>query len=359
MEYEEKLACLRLIRTRNIGPMTYSLLIRRYGSAHSALEAIPDLAKRAGRKLVPASRSVAEQEWQTNERVGATLVFKGNDDYPARLAQFEDAPPVFSIIGNKHLLHHPMIGIVGARNASINAQRHAEVLAEALTTEGYVISSGLARGIDTAVHNGAFAGGTIAVVADGIDIIYPPENKDLSHAISERGAVIAEMPPGTNPTPRLFPTRNRIIAGMALGVVVVEAAERSGSLITAREAAERGAEVMAIPGSPLDPRSAGCNHLIREGATLVQNHFDIIEALSARPPIQAPPTPPLPPANMQTGSENDIAAARDTILNGLGAEPIEIDDLMRWCAETPACVHAAILELEIAGHLLRHRGNRV
>lgn len=359
MDYEDKIACIRLIRTHNIGPMTFRLLMRRYGTARDALAAVPTLAKRGGRDIIPASRASAVAEMKANEAAGATLLFKGSDDYPDRLAQFDDAPPILSVRGNIHLFHRPMIGIVGARNASINAQRHAESLAGSLAAEGYVIISGLARGIDTAVHNGALQDGTVAVIAGGIDIIYPAENEDLHHAIAEQGAVVAEMPPGTKPTQRHFPTRNRIIASMSLGIVVVEAAQRSGSLITAREAAERGAEVMAIPGSPLDPRAAGCNQLIRDGATLVQNHHDIIEALSARPPMAEPEMPEPMRMDIDTTSENDIASARSTILDGLSAEPIEIDDLLRWCNTPPACVHAAILELEIAGHLLRLHGNRV
>ena len=242
MDREEKLACLRLIRTPNIGPMTFSLLLQRYGSAIEALRAVPELAKRGGRSLKPAGRALAEAELQANEDAGASLLFKGAGDYPARLAQFDDAPPVLSVRGSPHLLSRPSVGIVGARNASINAQRLAQSLAEDLAAEGYVIVSGLARGIDAAAHNGALAGGTVAVIACGIDIIYPPENADLHESIAQTGLLVAEMLPGTQPTPRHFPIRNRIIGALALGVVVVEAAERSGSLITAREAGERGGE---------------------------------------------------------------------------------------------------------------------
>jgi len=241
MDREEKLACLRLIRTPNIGPMTFSLLLQRYGSAIEALRAVPELAKRGGRSLKPACHAHAEAEFQANEDAGATLLFKGADDYPTRLAQFDDAPPVLSVRGSPHLLSRPSVGIVGARNASINAQRLAQSLAEDLAAEGYVIVSGLARGIDAAAHNGALAGGTVAVIAGGIDIIYPPENADFHESIAQTGLLVAEMPPGTQPTPRHFPIRNRIIGALALGVVVVEAAERSGSLITAREPASAAA----------------------------------------------------------------------------------------------------------------------
>lgn len=359
MDREERLAHLRLIRTPNIGPMTFSLLLQRYGSAIDALRAVPELAKRGGRTLKPASRASAEAELAANEAAGATLLFKGSDDYPARLAQFDDAPPVLSMRGAVHLLTRPSVAIVGARNASINAQRLAQSLAEELAQEGYVIVSGLARGIDAAAHNGGLAGGTIAVIAGGIDVTYPPENTDLQDSIAESGLLLAEMPPATQPTPRHFPIRNRIISGLAMGVLVVEAAERSGSLITAREAAERGGEVMAVPGSPLDPRSAGCNHLIREGATLVRGTADILEAL-ARPSNASLPDPAdWKAARLAPGPPEAVDRCRHVILEGLGPEGMDIDELVRWCDAPAATVLAAILELEIAGRLTRHHGNRV
>lgn len=359
MEMSEKLACIRLIRTRNIGPMTYSLLMKRYGSAHEALRAIPELARRGGRKLEPASLKLAEAEMAANEAANATLLFRGGEGYPERLDQFDDAPAIISVRGNQHLLAGPAIAMVGARNASLNALRHAEKLAGDLGKEGYVITSGLARGIDAATHRGALATGTIAVIAGGIDSCYPPENSELQQMIVETGLLVAEMPPGTQPTARHFPVRNRIIASLALGVVVVEAAARSGSLITAHEATERRGEVMAIPGSPLDPRSSGCNILIRDGATLVQNSEDIIECL-ARPikagvPASAEWDGPAP----LPGSEAEIADCRKVILEGLGTEPTDIDDLVRWCDAPTYCVQAALLELELAEIITRHHGNRV
>ena len=355
----EKLACIRLIRTRNTGPMTYHLLIKRYGSAREALRAIPELARRGGRRLEPAGLSMAEAEMASNQAASATLLFRGGDGYPERLDQFDDAPAILSVKGNQHLLSRPNIALVGTRNASLNALRHAEKLAGKLAEEGYVITSGLARGIDAAAHNGALAGGTIAVIAGRIDSYYPPENTELQQMIEETGLLLAEMPPGTQPTALHFPVRNRIIASLALGVVVVEAASRSGSLITTREASERGGEVMAIPGSPLDPRSEGCNTLIRDGATLVQNSADIIECLSrpikAGVPASADWDAPAPPP----GSEAEIADCRKIILEGLGTEPTDIDDLVRWCAAPTACVQAALLELELAEMITRHHGNRV
>lgn len=359
MDREERLAHLRLIRTPNIGPMTFSLLLQRYGSAIAALRAVPELAKRGGRSLKPAPRAAAEAELAANEAAGASLLFKGGADYPARLAQFDDAPPVLSTRGALHLLSRPALAIVGARNASINAQRLAQSLAEELADEGYVIVSGLARGIDAAAHNGALSGGTVAVIAGGIDIIYPPENADLHESIAESGLLLAEMPPGTQPTPRHFPIRNRIISGLALGVVVVEAAERSGSLITAREAGERGGEVMAVPGSPLDPRSAGCNHLIREGATLVRGTADILECLARPGQANLPDPADWREARLSPGSPEAVDKCRDAILGALGPESTDIDEVIRWCDAPAATVLAAILELEIAGRVTRHHGNRV
>ena len=359
MDHEEQIAHLRLIRTPNIGPMTFSLLLQRYGSATAALRAVPELAKRGGRTLKPAPRSMAEAELAANEAAGARLLFKGGESYPDRLAGFDDAPAVLSVKGAVHLLNRPGVGIVGARNASINAQRFAQSLAGELATEGHVVISGLARGIDAAAHNGALAGGTIAVIAGGIDVSYPPENVELQEAIAETGLVIAEMPPGTQPTPRHFPIRSRIIGSLALGIVVVEAAERSGSLITARETAERGGEVMAVPGSPLDARSAGCNHLIREGATLVRSVADILECLSRPSSASLPDPQDWRDARLAPGPPESIDRCRATILDALGSEGTDVDEVIRWCDSPTATVLAAILELELAGRVTRHHGNRV
>ena len=266
---------------------------------------------------------------------------------------------MLSTRGALHLLDRPGVGIVGARNASINAQRLAQSLADELAGEGHAVISGLARGIDAAAHNGALAGGTIAVIAGGIDVHYPPENTELQDAIAETGLVVAEMPPGTQPTPRHFPIRNRIIGSLALGTVVVEAAERSGSLITARETAERGGEVMAVPGSPLDPRSAGCNHLIREGATLVRGVADILECLSRPGAADAPAPQDWRDARLAPGPPESIDRCRTTILEALGPEGTDIDEVIRWCDAPTATVLAAILELELAGRNTRHHGSRV
>jgi len=253
-----------------------------------------------------------------------------------------------------------MIAFVGARNASINAIRHAETLARELGEAGYVIVSGMARGIDAAAHRGAMPTGTVGVIAGGIDIIYPPENRALFQQIVDEGLLLAEMRPGTAPTPRHFPTRNRIIASLALGVVVIETAAKSGSLITAREAGERGSEVMAIPGSPLDLRSNGCNQLIRDGATLVQNAADIIEAVGQNRTVEVSPKKTIWVEMPQTTfSDEDILKCREIIISGLGGEPVDVDDLIAWCDQPSAVVWAAILKLELAGQLTRHYGNRV
>jgi DNA processing protein len=284
---EERIDRLRLIRSETIGPITYAQLIARFGSAGAALAAIPDLAARGGGRAPRlAGRDAVRREMEQVAKLGARYLFLGERDYPPLLAEVESAPPVLIAKGNSGLLNRPSIAIVGARNASAAGCRFARGLAQKLGEAGATIVSGLARGIDSAAHDGSLETGTVAVVAGGIDIFYPPENEGRQRAIAERGLVVAEQPPGTEPHARHFPSRNRIIAGLAQGTVVVEAAPRSGSLITARLAGEYGREVMAVPGFPLDPRAQGCNLLIRDGATLVQSAEDVLEAirpLHARP----------------------------------------------------------------------------
>jgi len=272
---------LRLIRTSGIGPIAFRQLLLRFGTAREALAAIPDLARRGGGSA-PAiyARAAAEREMATVDALGARYLSIGQGLYPRALAELENAPPLVIAKGRVELLERQMVAIVGARNASAAACRFARGLAHDLGQESVTVVSGLARGIDSAAHDGSLASGTIAVIAGGIDIVYPPENKARQAEIATRGLLIAEMPPGTEPRARHFPYRNRIIAGLAAGTVVVEAAPRSGSLITARLAGEAGREVMAVPGSPLDPRAQGCNGLIRDGATLIQNAADVIEALT-------------------------------------------------------------------------------
>jgi DNA processing protein len=354
----DAVARLRLIRSDNIGPITYFQLLARFGSAQAAIDAIPDLAARGGGRAPKlALAGQAEREIERVERLGARHLFLGEPVYPALLAELEAAPPALIAKGDVALLDKPAIAMVGARNASAAACRFARQLAGALGETKRVVVSGLARGIDTAAHDGALATGTIAVIAGGIDIYYPPENEERQRAIAERGLLLAEQPPGTEPRARHFPYRNRIIAGLAQGTVVVEAAPKSGSLITARLAAEFGREVMAVPGSPLDPRAQGCNLLIREGATLIQTAEDVIEALS-----------PIHPRPFRQRKQNYAApapsadadeAARRGVTDLLGPTPVPVDELIRQSARSPTEVQTVLLELELAGRLERHAGGRV
>ncbi|HEY5711183.1 MAG TPA: DNA-processing protein DprA [Allosphingosinicella sp.] len=354
----DQVARLRLIRSESIGPVTYYHLLARFGSAQAAIDAIPDLAARGGGRAprIAASAEV-EREMARVDELGARYLFLGEDSYPSLLAEVEAAPPALIVTGDLELLDRMLIAMVGARNASASACRFARQLAFTLGESGAVIVSGLARGIDSAAHDGALDSGTIGVIAGGIDVVYPPENGERHRAIAERGLLVAELPPGTEPRARHFPRRNRIIAGLACGTVVVEAAPKSGSLITARRAADFGREVMAVPGSPLDPRAQGCNLLIREGATLVQNAEDVLEAL--RPfEVRAVRQPPDSYAAEDGGADADEAARR-TVRDLLGPTPVLVDELVRQSALPPAMVQTVLLELELAGRLERHAGGRV
>lgn len=354
---DETLARLRLIRTPRVGPVTYAQLIARFGTAAAAIEALPMLAARGGgaSPAVADARTV-EREMRSVERLGARYLFLGDADYPMLLAELDNAPAVVTVRGILALAHRQAIAMVGARNASAAACRFARQLAHDLAGAGITVVSGLARGIDTAAHNGALGGGTVAVIAGGIDVAYPPENAGLQERIANEGLLIAEMPPGTEPRARHFPYRNRIIAGLAAGTVVVEAAPRSGSLITARLAGEAGREVMAVPGSPLDPRAQGCNTLIREGATLVQSAEDILETVRPIDPrmVRAPAVPfgAAPPGDVDD-------ADRAAVLDLLGPVPVPIDELIRQAGLAPAAVQTVLLELELAGRVERHAGGRV
>lgn len=350
-------ARLRLIRTQGIGPVTYRQLIGRFGSADAALEALPMLARRGGGKPPPiADAGAIAREMAATERAGARYLFLDDADYPRSLAEIENAPPALIVRGDVRLAHAPCVAIVGARNASAAACRFARELAHALADAGATVVSGLARGVDTAAHVGALGGGsTIGVIASGIDIGFPPENRDLQERVAGEGLLIAEQPPGTEPRARHFPYRNRIIAGLSAGTVVVEAAPKSGSLITARLAGEFGREVMAVPGSPLDPRAQGCNLLIREGATLVQNAADVLEqirpidARAVRSPAGGFAGPPL-----EDAGDRD----RDAIVALLGPVPVPVDELIRQSGLASAVVQTVLLELELAGRLERHAGGR-
>jgi DNA processing protein len=353
----DAVARLRLIRTPQVGPVTYRQLLQRFGSAQAAIDALPDLARRGGgRAPEVAPVSVAERELTAATKLGARHLFLDDPDYPPLLAELDNAPPALMLRGNAGLMRRMAVAMVGARNASAAAVRFARQLAAELGREDVTVVSGLARGVDTAAHIGSLTSGTIAVIASGIDIVFPPENAELQERIASEGLLIAEQPPGTEPRARHFPYRNRIIAGLGLGTVVVEAAPKSGSLITARLAAELGREVMAVPGSPLDPRAQGCNLLIREGATLVQGAADILEQIQ---PIDARMVraPGLdfagPPPQDATDTERNAVTAL------LGPVPVATDELIRQSSLAPGTVQTILLELELAGRLERHAGGRV
>jgi DNA processing protein len=341
-------------------------LLRRFGSARAALDAVPRLGRR---DVTPASRAVAERETAALDRIGGRFICWGEPLYPRALEAVEDAPPVLSLVGHGEFLGAPIVAVVGARNASANGRRLAQDIAAGLGEEGIVVVSGMARGIDAAAHLGALATGSIAVVAGGIDVVYPEENRGLYETLAWQGAVVAELPLGTEPQARHFPRRNRIISGMALGVVVVEAAAKSGSLITARFALEQGREVFAVPGSPLDPRCRGGNDLLRNGATLTENAADVVTQLGPllRGAPFVPPNRPtadleLPlklPSPTPTPVAIDDDAGLDMILEILSPSPVAVDELVRQCQLSAAAVATLLLELELAGRIERHPGNLV
>lgn len=350
---------LRLIRSPQIGPVSYRQLIARFGSARAALEALPDLVRRGGgAKAVLADEGAIAREIDHAAKLGARHVFLDDADYPASLAHLDNAPPVMCIKGNVALLSRPTVAMVGARNASAGACRFARELAYQLGQMDITVVSGLARGIDTAAHAGSLNSGTVAVIAGGIDNIYPPENRALQDAIAERGLLIAEQPPGTEPRARHFPYRNRIIAGLSAGTVVVEAAPKSGSLITARLAAEAGREVMAIPGSPLDPRSRGCNQLIREGAILVQNAAEVAEIIGPLDSRMMAAAPRLAALPVQSSQDSD-GRERDAVTDLMGMTYVSVDELVRQSGCSQAAVQMVLLEMELAGKLERGAGGMV
>jgi DNA processing protein len=356
---EQRVDWLRLIRSDNVGPRTFRSLINHFGSARAALARLPDLARRGGaaRQVRICSEADAETEIAAGNNIGVSLVAPGEAGYPPRLALIDDAPPLLGVRGMLDALSRPMIAIVGSRNASGAGLKFAGTLARDLSDAGFVIASGLARGIDQAAHRASLDGGTLAVLAGGHDRVYPTEHEDLLEAILQSGAAISEMPLGHVPRARDFPRRNRLISGVALGVVVVEAALRSGSLITARIAAEQGREVFAVPGSPLDPRAAGTNDLIKQGATLTTEAADVINAVQ---PIMERPVelPTREPGELPSYDEPDNSD-RARILGLLGPSPVGLDDLIRMSGTSPAVVRTVLLELELAGRLERHGGGLV
>lgn len=358
LSQEEAFARIRLLRSPNVGPVSYAQLLRRFGGAQAAIDALPDLAARGKRDYRPASRDLVEREIAAARAAGARYLFHDSPDYPALLGAIEGAPPILMARGEASLASRPCVAVVGARNASAGAVKLAREFAAALAEAGFVVVSGLARGIDGAAHRGAMPA-TIGVIASGIDIAYPPEHAELQEQVARQGLLLAEQPPGTEPRGSHFPTRNRIIAGLASGTLVVEAAPKSGSLITARLAGEAGREVMAIPGSPLDARAQGCNQLIREGAVLVQAPEDVAELLSdfdgtPRSTFREPL-----PAGWDAAAE-DLAEAEPADIAGLlTTAPVAVDELIRQSGAGAAEVQMALLELELTGRLVRHAAGRV
>ncbi len=356
----ERIDRMRLIRSDNVGPRTFRSLGDHCGSVRAALERLPDLARRGGAARSGRICSVdeARAELAAAQRHGLAWLAPGEDGYPARLSTLDDAPPLLAVRGDRATLMRPMIAIVGSRNASGAGLKFAGQLARELGEVGFVVISGLARGVDQSAHRSSIATGTVAVLAGGHDCIYPPEHGDLLASImAQEGAAISEMPLGHEPRARDFPRRNRLISGASLGVVVVEAAHRSGSLITARMAAEQGREVFAVPGSPLDPRAAGTNDLIKQGATLVTEASDIVNAV--QPIMERPLMPPLRETDSEPFETDPQGHDRDQITGLLGPTPISIDDLVRMSGASPAIVRTILLELELAGRLERHGGGLV
>jgi DNA processing protein len=343
---------LRLIRSDNVGPRTFRALLQHYGSAAVALDRLPELARRGGaiRPGRICSKEDAQREWLAGKKLGIDLVAPHEPFYPPRLAMIEGAPPLLAVRGALEALMRPMIAIVGSRNASGAGLKFAQTLAHDLGDAGFVIASGLARGIDQAAHRASIKSGTVAMLAGGHDRIYPPEHEDLLEALLQSGAAVSEMPLGHAPRGRDFPRRNRLISGAALGVVVVEAAHRSGSLITARMANDQGREVFAVPGSPLDPRAAGTNDLIKQGATLVTEATDVIDAVA--PIMERPVVLREPDETFAADDPGNSDRARIVAL--LGPSPIGLDDLVRMASTSPAVVRTVLLELELAGRLERH-----
>lgn len=358
------LEVLRLIRSERVGPVTFFHLVKFCGSITKALEMAPEISRRGGRKkpIVITPKADAEREFEALTKFGAKVILYGEERYPRLLQYISDAPPLLTVRGHAHLFNHTkLVGIVGARNASTNGCLFAKKLAGDLGAAGYSVVSGLARGIDASAHRGSIASGTIAVIGGGIDNIYPPENAALYAEIAAAGAIISELPFGAEPHARSFPGRNRIIAGMSRGLLVVEASLKSGSLITAEYATDYGRDVFAVPGSPMDPRCHGTNRLLKDGAILVESARDIIGNLSS--------IGELPLAEREPGmfaesafafpDEQTLNDARASVLTALSASPTLIDDVIAATQLPPHLLMAVLLELELAGRLERHAGSRV
>ena len=358
---EQRLDWLRLIRSQNVGPRTFRALVNHFGGARAALAALPGLARRGGGHAIPQICSLedAEREFNAAQKLGVRLIAIGEADYPRRLQMIDDAPPLIAIRGHAAALTAPAVAIVGSRNASAAGTKITQRITGGLAEAGFAIVSGLARGIDAAAHRASIVSGTVAVLAGGHERVYPPEHLDLLDEILATGAALTEMPLGWEPRARDFPRRNRLISGLSLGVVIVEAAKRSGSLITARLALEQGREVFAVPGSPLDPRAEGTNSLIKEGATPVTEAADIIAVLR---PIMGRELPAREPEHEQADAVapgEPVPDERTRIVALLSPAPVSIDDLIRLSQTSPRVVRAVLLELEIAGRLEGHGGGLV
>lgn len=356
---EETLACLRLIRSEGIGPVTFRDLINHYGGAQNAISALPEIARRAGRAkpIKLCTKEDAEAELSAAERAGATPIFTIEPGYPAAVAAIDAPPPLLYVKGRIDLLNRPCVGIVGSRVCSAAGAKLAGLFARQIGEAGYVIASGLARGIDGAAHQASLASGTVAVLAGGIDKIYPPEHAKLYAHIAAEGCLVTERPPGIVAREKDFPRRNRIIAALSLGVIVIEAAARSGTLVTARYANEQGREVFAVPGHPLDPRAEGTNRLIKNGATLVTTAEDVLDALRPisgledRPAFADFAAPALTDIRSPPPEVDDNA--RTTVIAALGPAPIDIDAIQRATGLSVREVQIALMELDLAGRLER------
>lgn len=347
---QERFDRLRLARTDRVGPVTFDQLLSRYGSAGRALDALPDLARRAGGGLKPASAASIEREIQAGEALGARLIVVGDRSYPPMLAAVDPPPPVLWVRGDTSLLSRRSVAIIGARVASAAAQRFARGLASELGAAGWTVVSGMARGVDAAAHEGSLASGSIAVLGGGVDDVYPSENAELYARLCEFGAVVSESPPGARAQARDFPRRNRIISGLSAGVIVVEAELKSGSLITARLAAEQSREVFAVPGSPLDPRARGCNDLIRQGATVCEGADDVLNVLSTLRPFSEPDEPPFRgPAPSTADLDEEADRIRERVAAALSPTPAPVDEIVRAVDASPSAVFAALVELSLAG----------
>jgi len=357
---DQRIDWLRLIRTENVGPRTFRTLLDQFGSAGAAVRLLPELARRGGRSLVNIpGRDQAEAEIEEAARMGVRYVALGEPGYPKLLREIDDAPPLIALRGNAAIFEKPAVAIVGARNASLAGTRYAGQLAREFAEAGFAVVSGLARGIDAAAHRASLSFGTVAVLAGGHARPYPAEHKDLLEAMIEEGAAISEMPHRWEPRAHDFPRRNRLVSGLAIGVVVVEAAERSGSLITARLAGEQGREVFAVPGSPSDPRAGGTNRLIKQGAMLVTSAADVIENL--KPMLGTPLASAMrePAVAIQTSAAPGGDELRERIVAMLSTAPVVLDDLVREANAGAGDVQIALLELELAGRIERHGGGLI